>query len=81
VPVALDQLMYAPSWWISVIWELLGVLVSWDSWCSCVFALPFSFFSPSPNSTTGSLTSVRFNVSICVCLSQLLVGPLRGQPC
>ena len=44
-------------------------------------SIPF-LFQPFPNSTTGSSTSVQcLAVSICICLSQLLVGPLRGQPC
>ncbi|KRY62230.1 hypothetical protein T4D_4358 [Trichinella pseudospiralis] len=31
---------------------------------------------------SGFPTSVQWlGVSICFCLSQLLVGPLRGQPC
>lgn len=46
--------------------------------------------SPSTSSSSnlsliqsqGSLTSVQWlGVSICICLSQLLVGPLGGQPC
>jgi hypothetical protein len=50
----------------------------------------FHMGSPSPSAASsrfliqpqGSPTSVQWlGVSICVCLSQLLVGPLRGQPC
>lgn len=71
----MDQLMYA-LWAQSLgVWE---VQVSWYCW------LPFPS-APSVFPLTlpySSLTSVQWlAVSICICLSQLLGEPLRGQPC
>jgi hypothetical protein len=50
-------------------------------------ALPMGLPSSSTSSSfslvqpQGSLTSdCWLSVSICICLSQLLIGPLRGQP-
>ena len=59
-----------------------------ESWL--VESACFPMGSPSSSSASthfliqqqGSQTSVHWlGVSICVCLSQLLVGPLREQPC
>ena len=70
-----------PGWWLSV-WEISRVQVNWDCWSS--MGLP-SFSSSSSFSliqTQESPTSVHWlGVSIGICLSQLLVGPLRGQLC
>jgi hypothetical protein len=57
VPGASNCPVYVPGWCLGV-WELPGVWVSWDCWPSYGVALPFSFFSPSPTSNIGVLTSV-----------------------
>ena len=68
-------------------WVLSGVSVNRevnrDCWSSYRVTFPnFSFFSSSPNSTIGVPDfSPMFGVDICFCLSQLLVGSLRGQTC
>ena len=63
-----------------ILWEHRGL--SCHYWSSYGVAIPFSSFSPSSNS---SLLVPNPNqwlpVSICVCLSQLPVVPLRGQSC
>ena len=75
------SLCMVSDWWLSNV-ELPGVHVSWDCWPFYGVTFPFSFFSPSCNSTIVVSTSVQWlSVSICVCLSLLLVGPLREQPC
>ena len=69
------------GWWHSL-WELPGVQVSWHCCSSCVVAIPFGSFIPSPNSSIGVLTSFQWSpISNCICLTQLLIQPLRGQPC
>ena len=69
------------GWWHSL-WELPGLQVSWHCCSSCVVAIPFGSFIPSPNSSIGVLTSFQWSpISNCICLTQLLVQPLRGQPC
>jgi len=55
------RLVRVCSWWWLSLWKLLGVWISWDCWSSWV-ALPFSFFSPSLNSTIG-VTDFRLIVS------------------
>jgi hypothetical protein len=65
--------------------QSLGALwgqVSWHCWSSYRVAIPFSSFCPAPNSSLGvpELNS-RLAVNSCICLSQLLVEPLRGQSC
>jgi hypothetical protein len=68
-------------WWLSV-WALLGIRVRWHCWPSYGVANPFSSFSPYPNSSLGVPDLCQcLAVSICICVSQLLVDPLRGQPC
>jgi hypothetical protein len=66
------------------------VAVSWSvrSWVSWDCGPPMGSPSSSTSSSffliklQGSLTSAYWLVvSICICLSQLLVGSLRGQPC
>jgi hypothetical protein len=70
-----------PDWWLSHC-ELPEVQVSWGCQSSYGVILPFSFFNLPLIQPYGSSTSVQWlGISICVCLSQLLVGPLRGQPC
>ena len=56
--------------------------VSWHCCSSYGVAIPFSSFNPSPNSSIGApgLCPV-LSISICICLGQLQVKPLRGQPC
>jgi hypothetical protein len=73
-----STLLNAPGWWFSLCW-LSRVCVSWDCWFSYRVTFPFSFFNPSPISTIGwPLTSVQWlGVSICICLSQALVGTRR----
>jgi hypothetical protein len=67
-----------PGWWLSV-WELPAVWVCWDSWSSYGVALHL-IFHPSP-STIGVPDFSPMVGYICICLSQLLVGPLIGQFC
>ena len=50
VPGAMDHPMYA-LWWLSL-WELWGVHVNWYCCSSYGVVIPFSSFSPSPNSFT-----------------------------
>ena len=64
---------------ISVFGCSMGVWVSWVSWCSYVVVLLFSIFSLSLNSTSGWIQWP--GLSICLSVSQLLVGPLTGKPC
>jgi hypothetical protein len=61
---------------------------SWGSRFVEIVGLPMvlssslNFFQSSLNQPQVSPTSEHcLGVSICFCLSQLLVGPLRGQPC
>jgi hypothetical protein len=58
------------------------------SWLVETAALPMRLLSSSASSSLflvqpqESLTSVQWlDISIHICLSQLLVGPLGGQPC
>jgi hypothetical protein len=69
---------------------LVGGLVSERSWGSRLgetTGLPIGSTSSLPSSISliqpqESPTSVHWlSVSICICLSQLHIGPLRGQPC
>jgi hypothetical protein len=79
VSADLDQLVYA-GWLLP---QCLRDL--WDpGWLKLLFFLwgcpPPQLLQPFPNSTMGSPTSVHWlGVNICICLSQLLVGPLKGQ--
>ena len=57
-----------------------GVPVSWYCCSSYGVVIPFTSFSPSPNSSLGSLCSVQWlAVSICICIGQALAEPLSGQ--
>jgi hypothetical protein len=56
-------------------------LVSWYCCFSYGVAVTFGSFSPSLTLPLGSPGSVQWlAVSICICLSQVLIEPLRGQP-
>ena len=56
--------------------SLVGGLVSGSSQEFWLVAISFSSFNPSPNS------SIEIpNLCPMICLSQLLIGPLRGPPC
>jgi hypothetical protein len=67
------------GWWLGL-WELPRVQVSWHFWLSYWVAIPFSSFSPSPNSSIGVPNLHPMLGYIFICLSQLLVKPLTGQP-
>jgi hypothetical protein len=72
------QLVYA-AWLVAQNLRDLAVQDNWDCWSFYGVALLLSFFQPFPHLTIGVLTSVHWlGVSICICLSQLLVGPLGG---
>jgi len=68
------------GWWLSL-WELPRIQVSWHHWSSYGFAIPFSSFNLSPNSSIGVPVLSLLPGCICICLSQLLVEDLREQPC
>ena len=70
-------------------YTLVGGLVPWSpeesSNCYCCssygVAIPISSFSPYLTSSIGvPKLSQWLAVSICLCLSQVLTEPLRGQP-
>ena len=63
--------------WISL-WELPGVQVSWYCCSSYRVAIPLSTFSPS---LTSSIGVQSLAVSICICLSQMLLDPLYASVC
>ena len=66
--------------WLSL-WKLWGVPVSRHCCSSYGVAIPFSSFSPSPNSSIGIPDLSPMVGCICIFLSQLLVESLRGQLC
>lgn len=64
------------------VWEISGVQFSWD--CSSSYGVAFflNFSRLSLIQPHRSQTSVHWlGVSIYVCPSQLLIGPLEGPPC
>ena len=65
-----------PCWW-PIVWEISGVQVSWDCWSSYQVVL-LIYFQPLPNSTTEIPC---LGINICICLSQVFGGSLRGHPC
>ena len=66
-------------WWSSV-WEILGVQINWDCWCSYRITLLLSFFQPFLIQRQGSAASVHWlGANNCIWLFQLLVGSFRGQ--
>ena len=81
VPGASEQQCISFGWWLSL-WELPGVQVSWHCCSSYGVVIPFSSFKPSPNSSIGLLDlSAMVGCEYLHLFSQLLVEPLRGQPC
>ena len=77
---AMDPSMCAH--WLGV--QFLGALSDLVSRCCCSsygVLTPFSSFSPFPSSSTGFPGLVWWlAVSICICISQVLVEPLTEQP-
>ena len=73
----------APSmhtlWLVALSLGALGDPVSW--YCSFRgVAVPFSSFSPSPSPSIVVPGLRWLTVSICICIGQMLVEPLRKQP-
>jgi hypothetical protein len=68
------------DWWFRP-WEFWGGWVR-VIWYCCSFygvAIPLSSFNPSPITSLGS---VQWMIeSTCICLTEVLEEPLRGQPC
>jgi hypothetical protein len=68
-----------PGRWLSV-QETSGIQVGWDCWSFYGVTLLLNFFQTFPKSTTGGMTSVHWlELSICICLNQLLVNLSEGR--
>jgi hypothetical protein len=78
VSEASNQLMCG-TWLVAQYQSSQRVRVRWDCRSFCGVALLLSFFQSLLIQSQRSWTSVQwFGVSICICLSQLHVKPLRG---